>query len=196
MAETSNVRVLVCGGIGAGKSAVTKLFATMGATAIEADRVGHEVLARGGAAWNAVASRWPDVVTTGGEIDRAALASIVFADPGELAALESFTHPAIASAIQHRASGITGPVVVEVPIVLPLAGEWTVVFVDASLDVRLDRAQERGMDRVDAIRRARQQPERAEWLEIADHVIVNDSDLGTLQERASKVWRKIVADAS
>jgi len=196
MAETSNVRVLVCGGIGAGKSAVTKLFATMGATAIEADRVGHEVLARGGAAWKAVASRWPDVVTTGGEIDRAALASIVFADPGELAALESFTHPAISSAIQQRASSITGPVVVEVPIVLPLAGEWTVVFVDASLDVRLDRAQERGMDRVAAIRRARQQPERADWLEIADHVIVNDSDLVTLQERASEVWRKIVADAS
>jgi dephospho-CoA kinase len=194
MSETSNVRVLVCGGIGAGKSAVTNHFAAMGALTIEADRIGHEVLAPGGAAWSAVKDRWPSVVSPANEIDRAALAAIVFADASELAALESLTHPAISAEIENRAGAHKGPVVVEVPIVLPLEGAWTVVFVDASLDVRLDRAQARGMDRVDAMRRARQQPDHETWLAIADYVIENDSDLAALHNRATAVWDEIVAN--
>ena len=168
----------------------------MGAVMIEADRVGHEVLAPGAPAWGAVAKQWPSVVTADGEIDRAALGRIVFADPGELALLESYTHPAISRAITERAGAIDGPVVVEVPIVLSLDGDWTVVFVDASLDTRLDRAQSRGMERVDAMRRARQQPDHETWLALADYVVENDGDLVALHERASEVWREIIASAS
>lgn len=168
----------------------------MGAVTIEADRVGHEVLAPGGPAWAAVAKQWPTVVAADGEIDRAALGGIVFADPDELALLESYTHPAISRVIAERAGAISGPVVVEVPIVLSLDGEWTVVFVDASLDTRLDRAQSRGMDRVDAMRRARQQPDHETWLELADYIVENDGDLAGLHERASEVWREIMANVS
>ncbi len=196
MAETSNVRVLVCGGIGAGKSAVTECFAAMGAVTIEADRVGHEILAPGTPVWDSVAEQWPSVITPGGEIDRAELGAIVFADPDALVLLESYTHPAISRVINERAGAISGPVVVEVPILLSLDGDWTVVFVDASLDTRLDRAQSRGMDRVDAMRRARQQPDRETWLEIADYVVENDRDLAALHEHASAVWREIMANAS
>ena len=128
----------------------------------------------------------------GGEIDRAALGAIVFSDPHELAHLEVMTHPEIVRTIIEFTDAADGPVVVEVPLALALPDVWKVVFVDAPLDVRLDRAHQRGMSRGDARRRANLQPERETWLRLADHVIVNDGDLGALRERSASVWQTIM----
>src|SRR5665811_1122278 len=85
-----DTRILVGGGIGSGKSRAGLRFAELGATVVEADRLGHEVLEPDGAAFATVAELWPEVLVDG-HIDRRALAVIVFADSARLKAV-SYTH--------------------------------------------------------------------------------------------------------
>ena len=77
MSDVAQTRVLLTGGIGAGKSAVAGLLEARGVPVIHADGIGHLVLEPEGEAFGPVAAWWPEVVV-GGHIDRARLAAIVF----------------------------------------------------------------------------------------------------------------------
>ena len=114
-----------------------------GIRTVDADAVGHLVLAGEGLA--PVAERWPDVVLEG-QIDRQALARIVFDDPGELKVLEAITHPLIFGRIEADLKGFSGVVVVEMPLLETSMG-WPVIVVDADDETRLRRAVQRGMER-------------------------------------------------
>jgi dephospho-CoA kinase len=181
------------GGIGAGKTTVTQRLGELGATAIEADRIGHEVLEPGGAAHAAVASRWPQVVVDG-RIDRASLAAVVFTDHEQLAELEALTHPAIREEIARRVESIEGPVVVEVPVTADLVGPgWIRLAVVAPWEQRLARAVARGADRADIEQRATAQPRDPEWTAAADHVIVNDGSPEELVAAVDALWRRLTS---
>ena len=90
MSALAQARVVLCGGIGSGKSTVGTLLAARGAFVIDADEVGHRVLEPGGRAFDPVAGRWPSVVVDNA-IDRGALGRIVFDDAAQLAELEAIT---------------------------------------------------------------------------------------------------------
>jgi dephospho-CoA kinase len=189
---STQVRVVVVGGIGAGKTTVLERFAELGAEIIEADRIGHDVLEPWGSAFSSVAERWPQVVD-GAEIDRPALAAIVFQDPDELAALEAISHPAIAREIARRSEDAGDrPVVVEVPVEADLVGPgWTRVAVVAPRPLRLDRVVARGMDRDDAASRADRQLDDAAWIASADAVIVNDGTIDQLVAEVDRLWQHL-----
>jgi dephospho-CoA kinase len=189
------VRIAVVGGIGAGKSTVLARLAALGAMVIEADRIGHDVLEPWGSAFAAVAERWPDVVA-GAEIDRSALAAVVFEDPDELAALEAISHPAIAREIARRSDEAgSQPVVVELPVAADLVGPgWTHVAVVAPREVRLERAVGRGITLEDASRRADRQLTDEAWIERADEVIVNDGTIEDLEAKVDELWARVIAD--
>lgn len=176
------VRVLLTGGIGAGKSSVGELLRARGALVIDADQVGHQVLEPGRAAYDQVAKTWPSVVVDGG-IDRRRLADIVFEDIHELRKLEKLMHPAIRQRIGDLVEGSEATVVVvEVPLLSDFMGSgWTRVVVDAPVDVRLTRlaARESG----DAMRRMSVQPSSALWRKSADLVIDNAGDLDQLNRQ-------------
>ncbi len=176
MAVTNRqVRVLLTGGIGAGKSTVGELLRTRGAFVIDADQVGHDVLEPGGEAFESVSATWPSVVVEG-RIDRRKLAEIVFGDGAELRKLEDLTHPAIRQRI-HRLVDATDAdlVVVQVPLLVDFMGNgWVRVVVDAPVDVRLARLARRGSG--EAKRRMAVQPAPAEWRAFADVVIDNSGD--------------------
>lgn len=158
------------------------MFADAGIATIDADRVGHEVLAPGGAAFGEVADTWPDVVIDG-EVSRPALAGIVFSDPEELRTLESITHPHIFDTIRTRVEKLGVPVVVEMPLLDPGFGErWGRIVVDSREAARLARAVERGMREEDAMARLTAQPSRAQWLAAADLVIPNHRSKRELRE--------------
>src|SRR5437763_9372687 len=92
----------IVGGIGSGKSLVAAEFARHGGVIIAGDQLGHEALRRPDIRARIV-ERWGDrVLDAAGNIDRRQLASIVFADTGELAALESITHPYIGQRIREE----------------------------------------------------------------------------------------------
>lgn len=189
--STEQRRWILGGGLASGKSQVRILLAEVGISTLDADTVGHEVLEPERPAFAEVRQRWPDVVVDG-QIDRGALAKIVFSDPEALAELEAITHPYIFDTIRHRVEEIEGPVVVEMPVVGERLGEdWSRLVVDARDDVKVERAISRGMDEKDARARLASQPRRDEWLAIADLVIPNHGSLADLEDSVKRVTTRL-----
>ncbi len=190
MQDTKHVRIreriLLGGGIGAGKSAAGRRLADHGATVIEADHIGHGLLEPGGYAFAAVSDRWPMAVVDG-RIDRGKLAAVVFDDEAELAELEAMTHPVIVERIVEIASRC-GDVVVEIPLILDIPGEWTHVFIDADEGLRLRRAVERGGREADVKKRMASQPSHDEWTKWSDATIHNNGSTEDLEKQIDSLW--------
>lgn len=153
------------------------MLAEHGFETLDADRVGHGLLAPGHPVADRVSARWPEAAEEG-LIDRGVLGRIVFEDPRQLAELEALTHPAILRAVEEWAAEAgCRPAAVEVSVLSvmsDLAGGWTRVAVDASAETRRRRLRRRGMAAADIEARISVQPGREEWLATADLVVDND----------------------
>jgi dephospho-CoA kinase len=179
---------VVTGGIGSGKSTVTRLASAAGYATIDADLVGHDVLA--GPARMAVGARWPQVMVDG-QVDRKALGAIVFADRPQLKELEAITHPLISEELRYRMAATTRGVL-ELSVPIPLAGDLPTVVVDAPDEVRRQRLLERGLSPDQIEGRMSNQPTRQEWLQMATVVIDNSGTAEDLH-RAVTRWLRLIA---
>ncbi|WP_329340349.1 dephospho-CoA kinase [Streptomyces sp. NBC_00663] len=196
------LKVGLTGGIGAGKSEVSRLLVERGAVLIDADRIAREVVAPGTAGLAAVVEAFgADVLTADGSLDRPKLGAIVFADPERLAVLNSIVHPLVGarSRALESAAAEDAVVVHDVPLLTEngLAALYdVVVVVDASPQTQLDRlVRLRGMTEDDARARMAVQATREKRLEIADIVIANDVPLEDLRQRVADVWDELVRRA-
>ena len=144
------------GPIASGKSTVAEMLRQRGAEVIDADRVYRSLLAPGSALWRRVVERFgPAIVRPDGEIDRAALAEMVFADPEALADLDRITHPAVVEEIRTRIAKTDAPLVVLEAVKLVQAGLASEVdalwFITADPETRLRRLMSRsGLDEASA----------------------------------------------
>ncbi|GAA4047251.1 dephospho-CoA kinase [Streptomyces shaanxiensis] len=196
------LKVGLTGGIGAGKSEVSRLLVECGAVLIDADRIAREVVAPGTPGLAAVVEAFGEEVLAGdGGLDRPKLGSIVFADPDRLAVLNSIVHPLVGARSRELEEGAAEDSVVvhDVPLLAEngLAPLYdVVVVVDASPETQLDRlVRLRGMTEEDARARMAAQATREKRLEIADVVIDNDVPLEVLQRRVKDVWDELVRRA-
>src|SRR5690242_4286406 len=90
------LKVGLTGGLACGKSFVGAALADMGCLLIQADELGHEVLAPGGPAYDTVIEEFGrEILASDHTIDRKALAACVFGDPARLARLNAIVHPAV-----------------------------------------------------------------------------------------------------
>jgi dephospho-CoA kinase len=90
------LKVGLTGGLACGKSFVGQALANLGCHLLEADRLGHQALLPQGEAYVAVVRAFgPAILAPNGEIDRRALANLVFGSPERLAVLNSLVHPAV-----------------------------------------------------------------------------------------------------
>ncbi|MFE7581786.1 dephospho-CoA kinase [Streptomyces gardneri] len=192
------LKVGLTGGIGAGKSEVSRLFVSYGAVLIDADRIAREVVEPGTPGLAAVVEAFGDgVLTESGTLDRPKLGSIVFADADRLATLNALVHPLVGarSAELESQAGAEDVVVHDVPLLTEngLAPLYDlVVVVDASPETQLDRlVRLRGMDEAEARARMAAQATRAQRLAIADLVIDNDGPLEALEPQVRKVWEEL-----
>ncbi|MEU1009199.1 dephospho-CoA kinase [Streptomyces sp. NPDC005890] len=183
------------GGIGAGKSEVSRLLVQHGAVLIDADRIAREVVAPGTPGLAAVVDAFgADILAADGSLDRPRLGSIVFADPEKLAVLNAIVHPLVGARSRELESAAAEDAVVvhDVPLLTEngLAPLYdVVVVVDASPETQLDRlVRLRGMTEEDARARMAAQATRAQRREIADIVIDNDVPLDALKKRVAEVW--------
>ncbi|MEW2513019.1 dephospho-CoA kinase [Streptomyces sp. NPDC046870] len=183
------------GGIGAGKSEVSRLLVRHGAVLIDADRIAREVVEPGTPGLAAVVDAFgTDVLAADGSLDRPRLGSVVFADPDKLALLNSIVHPLVGARSREleRAAAEDAVVVHDVPLLTEngLAPLYDVVIVvDASPTTQLDRlVRLRGMTEEDARARMAAQATREQRREIADIVIDNDVPLDALKRRVAEVW--------
>ncbi|MFL5998436.1 MAG: dephospho-CoA kinase [Streptomyces sp.] len=196
------LKVGLTGGIGAGKSEVSRLLVEHGAVLIDADRIAREVVAPGTPGLAAVVRAFgEDVLAEDGSLDRPKLGSIVFADPDRLAVLNSIVHPLVGVRSRELESAAAEDAVVvhDVPLLAEnaLAPLYDlVVVVDASPETQLDRLVGlRGMTEQDARARMAAQATREKRLEIADVVIDNDVPLDDLRRRVQEVWGDLLRRA-
>lgn len=196
------LKVGLTGGIGAGKSEVSRLLVERGAVLIDADRIAREVVEPGTEGLAAVVEAFGDeVLAPDGSLDRPKLGSVVFADADKLATLNKIVHPLVGtrSAELEAAAGPDSVVVHDVPLLTEngLAPLYDlVIVVDASPDTQLDRLTRlRGMSEEDARARMAAQATREKRLEIADVVIDNDVPLERLRERVDEVWAELARRA-
>lgn len=185
------------GGIGTGKSEVAATLAELGATVIDADAEGHLTYRRGSVGWQRVVDLFGEsVLDEAGEVDRAKLGSLVFADAQALAALNAAVHPLIRERVAARlaelAEGSTEVAVVDAA-VLYQAG-WNdltdeVWVVAAPAQAVADRlGAQRGMEQAAVRRRLEAQGDPAPLTTRADVVIDNTGSLEQLRARVMQLW--------
>ncbi|MEV5605891.1 dephospho-CoA kinase [Streptomyces sp. NPDC052299] len=197
------LKVGLTGGIGAGKSEVSRLLVGHGAVLIDSDRIAREVVEPGTPGLAAVVEEFgPGILSPDGTLDRPALGAIVFADPDRLAALNAIVHPLVRdrSAELEKAAGPDSVVVHDVPLLTEngLAPLYDlVVVVDAAPETQLDRlVRLRGMTEEDARARMAAQATREQRRAVADVVIDNDGPVEELTARVREVWAELARRAA
>jgi len=193
------ILVGLTGGIGSGKSTVSSALAKHGAVVIDADAIAREVQQPGSPVITALAERFGGgVVMADGNLDRPALAAIVFADPDALKSLNAIVHPAIGNEINRRIMDEVATehvVVLDIPLLTenPREGLQGKVVVDVPEEVQVERlVRYRGFDESDARARIGKQATREQRLEGATWVIDNSGDLDSLTPQVDELWAALL----
>ncbi len=186
------------GGIGSGKSTVSRFMAELGAVILDADRVGHEALKPDTEVWREVVAAFGrQILTPGGDIDRARLGELVFSNPESLSRLNRIMHPRIYDMVKTQLEGYrqqgVDVVVLEAPLLVEagwtsLVDEvWVTVASEATV---LGRLKERmGLSESESLARIRSQLSSVERIKHADVVIDTDCSLDELKARVGELWQ-------
>ncbi|CAM3930150.1 dephospho-CoA kinase [Nocardioides zeicaulis] len=196
------LRVGLTGGIASGKSTVSAILAELGAVVVDADLLAREVVERGTPGLAAVVEELgDDVLTPEGDLDRAAVGALVFADPDARRRLEAIVHPLVhARAAELEAAAPEDAVVVHD---IPLLAEGgradsfdAVLVVDVPTEVQVERmVRDRGWTREQAEARIAAQAGRADRIAIATHVLDNTGSREELRAAVERVLAELVARA-
>lgn len=189
------------GGIATGKSTVARRFVELGMPLIDADVIAREVVAKDQPALEAIATRFPGVVSADGTLDRAALGARIFANPGERAALDAITHPRIRQAVLEQSIALAAsgtpralydaPLLIENRLHEGLAG---VVLVVAPRDVQRQRLMDRNrLSATEADARIDSQMPLDAKRPFATWIIDNSGDLEATRAQVDDVWRQLLA---
>jgi dephospho-CoA kinase len=186
------------GSIGSGKSTVSADLARRGADVVDADAIVREVQRPGSEVFDGIVARFgPEILQADGQLDRQAIADVVFADPKALRDLNGLVHPAVGAEIARRldpAARSAEPdrvVILDVPLLVEsgrddMAG---LIVVDTDPDVAVRRlVDQRGFREADARARMARQASRADRLARADFVIENDGGRDALQPQIDACW--------
>ena len=191
--------VAVSGGIGSGKSSVTRVFASRGAVTADADAIARQILEPGEPALSEVARAFGgDLLRQDGSLDRALLASRVFAGEGadeRVAQLNAITHPLIEARAWSILRGAPEGSLAVYDIPLLIEGDHAdrfdaVVIVDAPIEERVKRLEGRGVAPDDARARIRAQASSQERRAIATIWIDNEGSAEDLEAVARLVYER------
>src|SRR5438309_2540624 len=190
------------GGIGTGKSTVSRLLRERGVTVIDADEATRAVQARGTEGLRRLVEEFePSVLTAEGDLDRARLAAVAFAEPEARERLNSIVHPLVREWMADRqleAEAREDPyVVLDIPLLYETrgaAGVDDVILVYAPEELAIRRLVElRGMSEEQARARISAQMPIEDKRRLARHVIENTGTLDELRERTERVWAEVTA---
>ncbi len=183
------------GGIGSGKSTVSAGLVKRGAVLVDADAIVRDLQKPGKPVFKKMVERWGEkIITNEGELDRQAVADIVFKDAEELAALNEIVHPLVREEIANqREKYIKGnnPIILDIPLLIESGYENLsgIIVVDLHTEEAVERlVKYRGFSREDALNRISSQVDREERLSKADFVIDNNGDLDSLENEIDKAW--------
>jgi len=193
--------IALTGGIGAGKSTVAQFFSELGANVVDADQLARIAIERGSEGFDEVVARFGQEILLNGDIDRKALAAIIFSDPHAKSALEAIVHPRVqalfAQARYENDPAI--PMIYEIPLLVETDASKKfdyIVTVEADEEVRIARLLERGMYISDIKARLANQASSQARIDIADALITNDGDEDHLLRQVENLWEGPIADLS
>jgi len=196
MSENRHARPLIIGltgGIGSGKSTVSKLFNSLGAQIIDADEISRTLVSRGTPQFEQITAHFgPEILENDGSLNRARLREIIFHNYKEKQWLENLLHPAIQAIIMDQVARVeTSYVILVVPLLLE-SGNYRFVdriaVVDVPESVQLARVMNRdGSNKALAEKILASQVNRESRLNAADDIIDNNSSLEALEARVKEL---------
>lgn len=188
----------ITGGIGAGKSAVTKYFADLGAEVIDADAIARKVMEKNGEAYaEVVAVFGEEILQSNGEIDRKKLASIVFSCQDKLQVLNNITHACVFHEMEKRINNSDSELIcLDVPLLFscefPFQCDKTLAVL-APKEQRIQRVMERNnCSREDIEARMACQLTEEELRKKADICIINDKSMTELGACVKKIYQDLM----
>jgi len=193
--------IALTGGIGAGKSTVAQFFSELGANVVDADHLARVAIERGSEGFDEVVARFGQSILSNGDINRKALAEIIFSDPDLKRDLEAIIHPRVQKLFAQAVidNEPAGNLIYEIPLLVETDAAKKfdfIVTVEADEELRIERLLARGMFISDIkARLANQAPSQAR-IDIADAVIVNDGDEDHLLRQVENLWEGRIADLS
>ena len=192
--------IALTGGIGAGKSLVAQYFSDLGARVVDADQLSRVAIERGSEGFDEVLLRFGESILRDGDIDRKALAEIVFADASARADLEAIIHPQVRELFNGVVADLEADetLIYEIPLMVEsnaAANFDLVITVEADLEMRKERLRKRGMFISEIERRIAAQASREEREAQADHIIINDGDEDALLRSVENLWEDLPGQA-
>ncbi|HOY10798.1 MAG TPA: dephospho-CoA kinase [Candidatus Omnitrophota bacterium] len=188
----------VTGSYGTGKSTVAGMFADLGASVIDADRIVHALLSTRGRCYEAIVQVFgPRVLTESGDIDRKKLSGLVFPDQGQRKILESLVHPEVVRDIKKQLAGLkkdrrVRAVVLDIPLLfeagLQFLVDMTVVVRATQKDQLLRTASRTVLTRSDRLKRIRAQMPLRDKMRQADIIIDNRGSLKETRSQVQQFW--------
>lgn len=193
----------ILGGIASGKSLVSEQLRQLGAAVLDADRAGHDVL-RLAEVKQAARQRWgASIFAADGQIDRKALAALVFrpdtTGQAELEFLEQLTHPLIRQRLKAQLNDFdsqgVGVAVLDAPVMLKAGWDQLcdlLLFIDSPREVRLDRAKKRGWTEAEFDARESRQETVEHKRQLADFVVDNSATLEYTRQQIEQFWNTMI----
>lgn len=185
--------VALTGGIGSGKTTVGEILAGFGAVVLDSDQIARDVVERGSTGFDQIVATFGDEILKNGELDRSALASLVFKDPAMRLKLEQITHPLIRHAFAKAISSLPDQSIVvnQIPLLVESKHDYKfdyVVTVSAPEQIRVERLLKRGLTKEQITSRIQAQSSDVQREAIADTVINNDKSEQDLMQQVEKLW--------
>ena len=191
----------LAGGIGSGKTAIARMLETLGGCVIDFDRLAHAELSEPDVLKTLLGWWGSSVVSPEGDVDRAAIADIVFNDPAQLQRLEDLLYPRLMQRSEvllaaAEAEPIVKAMVLDAPKLFEAGLDRlcdSVIFVDTQMSDRLHHVeQNRGWSEQELIRRENRQTPLDQKRASADYVIVNHAGLDELREQVERVFSSVL----
>ncbi len=183
------------GGIGSGKSEVSRLLVARGAVVIDADLIVRELQQPGAEVYNKMVEIFgSEIIAPDKSLDRAAIAAKVFSDEKLLKTLNDLIHPTVRRVMNERVESFRKTdkvVVLDIPLLVenPREGLDGVLVVDLDVEIAVSRlVEQRNMKLEDARARVAKQATREQRLAIANHVIDNSGDRDSLLKEIDTAW--------
>ena len=188
--------VALTGGIGSGKTMVGEIFVELGALVVDSDQLAREVVERGSKGFDLMVSEFGDEILKNGDLDRAALATLIFKDPKKRTKLEEITHPLIRQSFRKIVSsaGLDSIIINQIPLLVESKHDYKfdhVITISAPEKMRTERLLKRGLTLTQIDQRMKAQATDIQREAISDTVIVNNKTEQDLLAQVEKVWENL-----
>ncbi len=185
--------IALTGGIGSGKTAVGEILANFGAVVIDSDQLARQVVERGTSGFDQIVAQFGDEILKNGDLDRAALASLIFTDPKKRLELEQITHPLIRQEFAKIIKSLPEDAIVvnQIPLLVESKHDYKfdyIVTVSTSEEIRVARLLKRGLTKDQITKRIQAQAIDSEREVIADFIIKNEKSQEELFTQVEKLW--------